>query len=174
MMSDLNSPEGAPEEVVTKALLREVDLAPFGFSGTLSLISLDNGLDYNRPNTLGPKSLQEIESALTSAEASSSSAIAITGKPLSLRRERIYQLCHLLKTSPRLWQSESLDMIYLNALRVVRNQLSHLPMDSPWVVVLRLAFTATIGRSPQLHSPHYPSASLALYRVGAAPQFFLN
>ena len=81
MMSDLNSPEGAPEEVVTKALLREVDLAPFGFSGTLSLITLDNGLDYNRPNTLGPKSLQEIESALTSAEASSSSAIAITGKP---------------------------------------------------------------------------------------------
>ncbi|MFM7889766.1 MAG: 3-hydroxyacyl-CoA dehydrogenase NAD-binding domain-containing protein [Actinomycetota bacterium] len=80
-MSDLNTPEGAPEEVVTKALLREVDLSPFGFSGTLSLITLDNGLDYNRPNTLGPKSLQEIATALTSAEASSSSAIAITGKP---------------------------------------------------------------------------------------------
>ena len=80
-MSELNTPEGAPEEVVTKALLREVDLSPFGFSGTLSLITLDNGLDYNRPNTLGPKSLQEIETALTSAEASSSSAIAITGKP---------------------------------------------------------------------------------------------
>jgi 3-hydroxyacyl-CoA dehydrogenase/enoyl-CoA hydratase/carnithine racemase len=81
MMSDLTAPEGAPEEVVTKALLREVDLSPFGFSGTLSLITLDNGLDYNRPNTLGPKSLQEIEAALTTAEASSSSAIAITGKP---------------------------------------------------------------------------------------------
>lgn len=80
-MSELNAPVGAPEEVVTKALLREVDLAPFGFSGTLSLITLDNGLDYNRPNTLGPKSLREIESALTAAEASSSAAIAITGKP---------------------------------------------------------------------------------------------
>ena len=81
MMSDLNTPEGAPEEVVTRALLREVDLSPFGFAGTLSLITLDNGLDYNRPNTLGPKSLQEIEAALTAAEASSSAAIAITGKP---------------------------------------------------------------------------------------------
>ena len=80
-MSDLNTPEGAPEEVVTKALHREVDLSPFGFKGTLSLITLDNGLDYNRPNTLGPKSLREIESALNVAEASSSSAIAITGKP---------------------------------------------------------------------------------------------
>ncbi|MGA0410684.1 MAG: 3-hydroxyacyl-CoA dehydrogenase NAD-binding domain-containing protein, partial [Candidatus Nanopelagicaceae bacterium] len=80
-MSELNAPVGAPEEVVTKALLREVDLAPFGFSGTLSLITLDNGLDYNRPNTLGPKSLREIESALTAAEASSSAAIAMTGKP---------------------------------------------------------------------------------------------
>jgi 3-hydroxyacyl-CoA dehydrogenase/enoyl-CoA hydratase/carnithine racemase len=80
-MSELNAPQGAPEEVVTKALLRDVDLAPFGFSGTLSLITLDNGLDYNRPNTLGPKSLREIESALTAAEASPSAAIAITGKP---------------------------------------------------------------------------------------------
>ena len=81
MMSELNTPEGAPEEVVTKALLREVDLSPFGFAGTLSLITLDNGLDYNRPNTLGPKSLREIEAALTAAEASSSAAIALTGKP---------------------------------------------------------------------------------------------
>ena len=80
-MSDLNTPEGAPEEVVTKALVREVDLSPFGFNGTLSLITLDNGLDYNRPNTLGPKSLREIDAALTAAEASSSAAIALTGKP---------------------------------------------------------------------------------------------
>ena len=80
-MSELNTPTGAPEEVVTKALLREVDLTPFGFSGTLSLITLDNGMDHNRPNTLGPKSLQELDAALNAAEASPSSAIAITGKP---------------------------------------------------------------------------------------------
>jgi 3-hydroxyacyl-CoA dehydrogenase/enoyl-CoA hydratase/carnithine racemase len=38
-------------------------------------------MDYNRPNTLGPQSLKELEQAITAAENSSSSAIAITGKP---------------------------------------------------------------------------------------------
>ena len=71
----------APEEVVTRALLREVDLSLFGFNGKLSLISLDNGMDHNRPNTLGQKSLQELDAALTSAESSDSVAIAIAGKP---------------------------------------------------------------------------------------------
>jgi len=80
-MVEFTAPEGAPEEVVTKSLLREVDLTPFGFNGTLSLITLDNGMDYNRPNTLGPQSLKELEQAITAAENSSSSAIAITGKP---------------------------------------------------------------------------------------------
>jgi len=80
-VSELNPPSGAPEEVVTKALLREVDLTPFGYAGTLALITIDNGHDHNRPNTLGPKSLQEIDAAFTAAEASSAAAIAITGKP---------------------------------------------------------------------------------------------
>jgi 3-hydroxyacyl-CoA dehydrogenase/enoyl-CoA hydratase/carnithine racemase len=38
-------------------------------------------MDHTRPNTLGPKSLQELDSAITAAENSSSVAIAITGKP---------------------------------------------------------------------------------------------
>ena len=80
-MADLTPPPGAPEEVVTKALLRDVDLSLFGFSGTLSLITLDNGMDHTRPNTLGPQSLQSIDDAITAAEASTSAAIAITGKP---------------------------------------------------------------------------------------------
>lgn len=80
-MVDLTPPPGAPEEVVTKALLREVDLSLFGFNGTLSLISLDNGMDHTRPNTLGPQSLKNIDDAITAAEASNSAAIALTGKP---------------------------------------------------------------------------------------------
>lgn len=80
-MTDLNSPTGSPDEVVTKALLRQVDLTPFGYAGNLALITLDNGHDFNRPNTLGPKSLQELEVALTAAEASDCVAIAVTGKP---------------------------------------------------------------------------------------------
>ena len=80
-MADIKLPEGAPEEVVTQAHLREVDLSPFGVKGTLSLITLDNGMDHNRPNTFGPQSLAALNDAITAAQASNSVAIAITGKP---------------------------------------------------------------------------------------------
>ena len=70
-----------PDEVITQALLREVDLAPFGFPGTLALITLDNGMDHTRPNTFGATSLEKLNEAITAAQASSASAIAITGKP---------------------------------------------------------------------------------------------
>ena len=80
-MSELKLPEGAPEEVVTAARVREVDLAPFGHKGTLSLITLDNAMDHNRPNTFGPQSLAALNEAITLARNSSSIAIAITGKP---------------------------------------------------------------------------------------------
>lgn len=71
----------AKDEVVTKAFHREIDLKPFGFDGTLSLITLDNGMDHTRPNTLGPLSLAEFDDAITAAQNSSSSAIAVIGKP---------------------------------------------------------------------------------------------
>jgi 3-hydroxyacyl-CoA dehydrogenase/enoyl-CoA hydratase/carnithine racemase len=80
-MSDIKLPEGAPEEVVTKAILREVSLAPFGASGTLALITLDNGMDHNRPNTFGAAGLESLRVAIDAAESSSAVAIAITGKP---------------------------------------------------------------------------------------------
>ena len=80
-MSDIKLPEGAPEEVVTKAILREVSLAPFGASGTLALITLDNGMDHNRPNTFGAAGLESLRVAIDAAESSNAVAIAITGKP---------------------------------------------------------------------------------------------
>ena len=73
--------EGAPEEVVTKSFVREISLKPFGFDGTLALITLDNGLDFNRPNTFGVASLQSLDAAITEAASRKPSAIAITGKP---------------------------------------------------------------------------------------------
>ena len=81
MTSTIELPEGAPEEVVTNALVRDVDLTPFGYQGTLALITLDNGLDHTRPNTLGPKSLASLNDAITTAAASKPAAIAIIGKP---------------------------------------------------------------------------------------------
>jgi 3-hydroxyacyl-CoA dehydrogenase/enoyl-CoA hydratase/carnithine racemase len=80
-MSDVKLPEGAPDEVVTNAILREVSLEPFGGSGKLALITLDNGMDHNRPNTFGAGSLASLQKAIESAEASEAVAIAITGKP---------------------------------------------------------------------------------------------
>jgi 3-hydroxyacyl-CoA dehydrogenase/enoyl-CoA hydratase/carnithine racemase len=80
-MSDIKLPEGAPEEVVTNAILREVSLEPFGATGKLALITLDNGMDHNRPNTFGAASLASLKAAIESAESSDAVAIAVTGKP---------------------------------------------------------------------------------------------
>ena len=80
-MSDIKLPEGAPEEVVTNAILREVSLEPFGATGKLALITLDNGMDHNRPNTFGAASLISLKKAIEAAESSDAVAIAITGKP---------------------------------------------------------------------------------------------
>ncbi len=81
MSSDIKLPEGAPDEVVTHALVRTVDLAAFGGKGVMALITLDNGQDHNRPNTFGPASLQSLDAAITAAIASKPSAIGVTGKP---------------------------------------------------------------------------------------------
>ena len=74
-------PAGAPEEVVTKALVRDVELSAFGGKGSLALITLDNGQDHNRPNTFGPQSVQALDAAITDAIGRNPTAIAIIGKP---------------------------------------------------------------------------------------------
>lgn len=70
----------AEGEVVTEARVRDVAL-PSG--RTLALITLDNGYDYNRPNTLGPLGLQSLDTALEElrmrAQAGEISAIGVTG-----------------------------------------------------------------------------------------------
>ena len=81
MSVDIKLPEGAPEEVVTQALVRQVDLSAFGAKGVLALITLDNSLDHNRPNTFGPQSLLALDAAITAATALNPAAIALTGKP---------------------------------------------------------------------------------------------
>ncbi len=81
MTTPLTLPEGAPEEVITLAKVRDVDLTPFGYKGVLALITLDNGLDHTRPNTLGPQSVASLDAAITEAISHKPSAIAITGKP---------------------------------------------------------------------------------------------
>jgi 3-hydroxyacyl-CoA dehydrogenase/enoyl-CoA hydratase/carnithine racemase len=77
MATALVLPEGAPEEVITVAKVRDVDLTPF----VLALITLDNGLDHTRPNTLGPQSVASLDAAITEAISRNPAGIAITGKP---------------------------------------------------------------------------------------------
>ena len=79
--SSISLPAGAPEEVVTHALVRDVDLSAFGFAGNFALITLDNGQDHNRPNTFGAQSLASLDSAITHALSCNPVAIGITGKP---------------------------------------------------------------------------------------------
>jgi 3-hydroxyacyl-CoA dehydrogenase/enoyl-CoA hydratase/carnithine racemase len=67
-----------PDEVVTRALVRDVQTS----TGTIALITLDNGRDHTRPNTFGPGSLLELNKALDEVAARRDiAAVAITGKP---------------------------------------------------------------------------------------------
>ena len=69
-----------PEEVVTRALVRDVEL-PDG-AGTMALITLDNGLDHTRPSTFGPAGLISLRDALdTVAGRNDIVAVGVTGKP---------------------------------------------------------------------------------------------
>jgi 3-hydroxyacyl-CoA dehydrogenase/enoyl-CoA hydratase/carnithine racemase len=51
------------EEVITHSFVKDIPL-PSG--KILALVTLDNGLDYKRPNTLGPRSLMELDHTLVS------------------------------------------------------------------------------------------------------------
>lgn len=73
--------EASADGVVTESHVRDVAL-PSG--GTLALITLDNGRDYTRPNTLGPRTLQGLGDVLDAqrdrAEKGEIQAVAVTGK----------------------------------------------------------------------------------------------
>ncbi len=72
-----------PDEVVTHALVHDVDLP--GGAGRLALVTLDNGRDHTRPSTFGPAGLAELAQVLdrlkTRVDAGELAAVAVTGKP---------------------------------------------------------------------------------------------
>lgn len=76
----------AVDEVVTHSYVRKIPL-PLS-RGTLALITLDNGKDHTRPNTLGPQGLMELKGVLDEltqeASAGDIQAVAITGSPFIL------------------------------------------------------------------------------------------
>ncbi|QIM16555.1 3-hydroxyacyl-CoA dehydrogenase [Leucobacter insecticola] len=86
-MTDYNTIDFSPllavsaDEIITESYVRDVAL-PSG--GTLALITLDNGRDYTRPNTLGPLTLQALGKVLDEQKARAAAgeikAVAVTGK----------------------------------------------------------------------------------------------
>jgi 3-hydroxyacyl-CoA dehydrogenase/enoyl-CoA hydratase/carnithine racemase len=81
----LPTPNDFPDEVVTRAIVRDVDL---GASGVLALITLDNGHDHTKPNTFGPAGLLSLNAALDSiaerVARGEIAAVGVTGKPFIL------------------------------------------------------------------------------------------
>ncbi len=81
----LPAPEDFPSEVVTRAIVRDVNL---GSAGVLALITLDNGHDHTKPSTFGPQGLLSLGAALDAVEARAAAgeiaAVGVTGKPFIL------------------------------------------------------------------------------------------
>src|SRR5580693_6279915 len=75
-----------PGEVVTRAIVRDVDLG--ARVGLLALITLDNGHDHTKPSTFGPQGLLSLNAALDAvaarAAAGEIAAVGVTGKPFIL------------------------------------------------------------------------------------------
>ena len=74
-----------PDEVITHSFARDVTLAS---GAVIALVTLDNGRDHTRPNTLGPGTLLELgrllEQLETRAAAGEIQGVAVTGKPYIL------------------------------------------------------------------------------------------
>lgn len=74
-----------PDEVITRAFVRDI---PLSGGRVLALLTLDNGKDHTRPNTLGPKTLLGLAEVLDVQEQRAKqgeiAALAVTGKPFIL------------------------------------------------------------------------------------------
>ena len=70
-LSDVLAEDAFPGEVVTRAIVRDVDL---GAVGVLALITLDNGHDHTKPSTFGPQGLLSLNAALDAVAARAAAA----------------------------------------------------------------------------------------------------
>lgn len=77
--------ELSADEVVTHSFVRDVSLSE---GKILALVTLDNGRDHTRPNTLGPATLLELSALFDELTARAGrgeiQAVAVTGKPFIL------------------------------------------------------------------------------------------
>ena len=85
-LSGVLAQDAFPGEVVTRAIVRDVDLG--AGVGRLALITLDNGHDHTKPSTFGPQGLLSLNAALDAVAARAAAgeivAVGVTGKPFIL------------------------------------------------------------------------------------------
>ncbi|MCU1578607.1 MAG: 3-hydroxyacyl-CoA dehydrogenase, partial [Rhodoglobus sp.] len=74
-----------PDEVITNAFVRDI---PISGGKVLALVTLDNGKDHTRPNTLGPRTMLGFAAVLDSLAARAAAkeihGVAVTGKQFIL------------------------------------------------------------------------------------------
>jgi 3-hydroxyacyl-CoA dehydrogenase/enoyl-CoA hydratase/carnithine racemase len=97
-MTNLTLTEASvPEERVTHSHLQLVELPLH--SGTLALITLDNGFDHTKPNALGLASVLELDAAITQAyETPGVVAVGITGTPFVFAAGADVKTMRLIRT----------------------------------------------------------------------------
>src|SRR5271165_231397 len=82
----LPAEEDFPDEVVTRAIVRDVALS--AGAGVMALITLDNGHDHTKPNTFGVRGLLSLSAALDTIAprivSGEIAAVGVTGKPFIL------------------------------------------------------------------------------------------
>ncbi|MBI1376424.1 MAG: 3-hydroxyacyl-CoA dehydrogenase [Frankiales bacterium] len=82
-MSTVTTAAALPEEIVTRSLVRVVDLP--GGGGRAAVLTLDNGHDHTKPNSFGIGGLTSMSEALDRVEADAAAgeiaALVVTGKP---------------------------------------------------------------------------------------------
>lgn len=85
-----------PDEVVTEAHVRYI--TPPGLGGRAALITLDNGYDHTKPNSMGPAGMRNLWAALDEALESDAKFIAVTGKPFIFLAGADIKLMPMLET----------------------------------------------------------------------------
>src|SRR6201999_2020384 len=85
-LSGVLAEDAFPGEVVTRAIVRDVDLG--AGDGRLALITLDRGYDHTKPSPFGPRGRLSLTAALDAvaarAAAGEIAAVGVTGKPFIL------------------------------------------------------------------------------------------
>ena len=159
---------GSEGEVVTRALSPDIKLPHT--AGTAVLITLDNGRDHTRPNTLGARGLGELNRALDTALAREDIvAIGLTGKPFILAAGADLSAFAKIANRDQALAIARIGHAVFDKLRASRVPtfafINGVALGGGLELTLHCHYR-TVSAAPR--GLHYPNASWAYSRVGAA------